>query len=1393
MPINNPLLNLQSYVPEPIVQALAHGRVPTQAPEQETWHAAVLLVDISGFTALTEQLAMRGPVGAEELSRILNTLFDHIIQLVTAQGGQIVQFVGDALIVVWPAADAPTVQMALATATQRALQCALLLEKQLNGYTAQPQMKLYLKTIAGAGEVMATGVGGLRDRWQYLMTGPAVAQISRAGPLAAPGTVIVSPEAWRLVQDRGQGEMLPGGAVRLQSMADIRPSPTPTYQLPPETEPHLRRYVFHFVQDHLPASRHGWLAELRRLTILFLNVNLEYNAPPALALLQRAVTAVQEILYRYEGHWTRIVVDEKGTTLLMVLGLPPYTHENDPLRGIQVALALNPVFTSLGINGTIGITTGRVFCGEQGNTRRREYTFLGNVVNLAARLMNAARPFSQGAGITALCDQATYQATHDAVNYDIMPPLTLKGLADPIAVYWPLAPAPTKLAARQEISAAWPLLGREAELAFLRQQIDTLMATGQTRVVVIEGEAGIGKSHLAEVLLHYASQQNIPGLFAHADAIEKVTPYHAWRSLMSQLWGIGGSEGEHVDSTAVLQQLQARFAHLPELLPLLPLLNPVLGVAMPDTDITAQMNLENRADNTRHLLVTLLQQTVNLALPHVLLLEDVQWMDSASWRVLAGVRERLRPWLILLTARTYVLQSTPLPDEANRLLSAPDTQHLKLDALGDDHSLELVQQRLGVESLPTTVSTLIRQTAEGHPFFSEEIAYALRDEGYIVIKDGHCRLTAKATHLPQINFPTTIEGVITSRIARLSSEQQLTVKVASVIGRIFALTVLSGVYPIPEERERVSAYVTDLDKLNITPYYSADPEISYVFRHILSREVAYNLMLYAQRQQIHQAVANWYKIAYAHDLDRIYPLLAYHWYEAARIGQVDEEVYRQAITYLDKAGEQALRNGAMREAAGFFGNLLDLFTHIPVNSPLHQEVPALQHGRWQRQMGQALLQSGQAAAARPHLEQALHWLGFPVRRATARLVVGTVGQYGRQALHRLFPGRFLQRQGQDSERLVEAAYVYDYLGEVHFIANETLSAMYYSICRLNVAEAARPSPQLGAYASICMTMSLLTFDSLAERYGALAIAAAEGMDDLAAHGLTKLRVNAHYISYCRWPMARKLSSEIDAICEQLSDWQLWATNAGLMAAVAKYTGNFQEALAVARQGYVYSQRSGNRVHDTWTLKNLGEINVTLGHMEEGLQAERQILDILTEYPNESVELSTYGTLALAYWRLGEPALAYDAAVKGLAMISHTIPVAFFTLPGYSGVAEVLLQLQATGFKTPELAAQTRQSVRSLQSFARSFPVARPYLYLCQGLAAWQAGKEAKALKTWQKGVAVAEGQGMPYEKGLLLAAYGRVLPASHPHREQLLAEATHIFERLGCQYDLAQVTAVRDQ
>ena len=192
------LETLASYVPMLITRHLAHDPTPISESRSERFPAAVLFADISGFTALTERLAQRGPVGAEELTRFLNAYFGQLIELIVAHGGDVVKFAGDALLALWSTTGTDE---DLATVTRRAALCSLEVQERLKEFRPAEDVRLSLRVALGAGDISTMHLGGVFGRWDFLVAGDPLIQVGVAGHDAEPGEVVLSPAAWALVRD----------------------------------------------------------------------------------------------------------------------------------------------------------------------------------------------------------------------------------------------------------------------------------------------------------------------------------------------------------------------------------------------------------------------------------------------------------------------------------------------------------------------------------------------------------------------------------------------------------------------------------------------------------------------------------------------------------------------------------------------------------------------------------------------------------------------------------------------------------------------------------------------------------------------------------------------------------------------------------------------------------------------------------------------------------------------------------------------------------------------------------------------------------------------------------------------------------------------------------------
>ena len=946
---------LASYVPVLITRRLAADPRPLVSPTSELHPAAVLCADISGFTAFTEMLARQGPAGVEKVGSGLDGYFSRLTAIIEAHGGDVVKFAGDALTAIWLP---PKGSEDLQAAALPAIVCGLAIQDSLHGYRVSDGVELSLRVGVGASRIAAVQIGGLAGRWELALTGAALADAWRAEGLAKPGEVVVAPRVWSLIEHHVRGQPAGDGYVHVEALAAaIFCSPLLRPTLPPEAEEALCGYVPAAVVIRLAAGQRGWMAELRRVAVIFIHLPTVNYATP-LAEAQQAMVAVQQVIQSAEGSVTHVSVQPDGATLMAAFGLPPLAHEDDATRAIEAAQQLRAVLGRLGFPARMGVTTGKAFCGSVGGAARCEYTVLGDVVNLAARLMQATdeqRPI--------LCDGPTFTAARAHFVFDTYPPITVKGKAQPIVIH---GPAGNRLAQKGgRISTVRPtsdgpgtprpaLVGRMRERVVLIGKLHELLRD-RSATVVIEGETGLGKSRLADDLLEQAGAMGVRRLIGAREAPDAAAPYHAWTPMFREIFGLDDEPGADTDPwgrvTAVLKNLVRGAAARA------PLLAPALALDAAETDSTAAIAGKARAEMTRDLLTAILRGHLDDG-PALLLIEDAHLVDSASWALLAQVREQVGPLLCVLVTGPIESDTDPAPSELRQVLADPATHHLLLGPLSLAETETLVCRKLGVSRAPQEVIEFVYGRAEGHPLFTEELTWALRDAGLLSIFGNECYLAPEAGDLKSAHFPDNLEAVITSRIDRLSPQLQLIVKVGSVLGRVFPLSLLRAVHPIQVDHAGLSEHLATLERRGLLILKGgsvADP--TYGFKHALTQEVAYNLLPFALRQQLHQQVAEHYERVFKDRIELHYPLVAHHWYSVVAPGALVSEDQRpapaliaRATEYLQRAGDQAIRNGVGQEAVEHYSHALEVLPALPASSARTEQEIALQIG-----LGNALI------------------------------------------------------------------------------------------------------------------------------------------------------------------------------------------------------------------------------------------------------------------------------------------------------------------------------------------------------------------------------------------------------------------------------------------------------
>ena len=1343
-----PPVDRGSYSPALVHRELA--RAPgTEPPMAGVHRAAVLFADISGFTPLCEHLARRGPAGIEDLSELLDRWFGGLVKLASEHGGDVLKFAGDALLAAWivgPGEDP-------AATCRRAAACGLAIAQGLGRGQTADGITLSLKLALGLGELHWMLLGDVAGQRELFVAGSSLRQVERAQRAASAGELVLAPEAWEAVADGASGQALAGGCVRLSAVG--APAGLPFAALPPQP-PGWRdheAFVPAAVRARLDAGQAAWLAELRQVSVVFVLLpELDERTDPAEA--QAVVAALLSLCREHEATLNKLSVDDKGASALVVSGLPPMAHRDDPRRAVELAQAISTALSALGCQHSVGVSSGRVFCGTIGSNERREYTVLGDTVNVAARLMVAAGTHPDTGPLPVLIDEATARAASGRARGLGLRPLAavrLKGKRQPVVVHGlgdAASSEPTPLAV-----PAVPLVGRLPERAVLEDALEALQS-GRQGAVLIVGEAGIGKTRLLEHLRSRVAARGFRMLQAAGDAADRKRSYGAWRPVAEELLSALGP-GLSSDGPALRRALQAGD---PELATLAPLLGAFLPLDLPDNDVTAGLAGEMRAGHTRRAFLGLLREAVGDG-PLVLLVEDAQWMDSASWGLLARLWSERARLLLVVCSRPI---AEPQPADLCSLRADPLCTELRLAPLSEADSLTLAARCLGVEALPPALARLVAQRAEGHPFFSEELVWAARDAGLIRVVDGRCELAVDPDSMGRLSLPDTLQGAITARIDRLQPQQQLAMKVASVIGRIFALAVLDGAHPIASDRARLGEDLDVLCERNLTRLVQRSPEVVHAFEHALTRDVAYELMAFSQRRRLHRAVAEHLERAAPEQHAHLIPRLAHHWLRSLDEREPEAESGARTLGYLGRAGEQALQDFANEEAVGFLEDALALDTR------LGGAVSPLQRARWEGWLGQACLQLGRMPASGAHLERAIAILDRPVPGPVG-LVLRLVGESWSQLWVQLgFGGRAVS----GDEGVLLAARAYASLFVVRYQANQALHTVHAALRGLALAARCDSlREQASGLATLCLIAGTVPLHALARRYERQALERGERCGDPGTLAWVLEVLGVYAIGVGRWDDVERGVERASAIAERIGDGRRWEEAQAVLSWLEYFRA---EPSAPAERWASVAQPAQQRRDPQpriWGLCGVVEAGWVAGSssLEACLELLAEARELLPDDIYRAEAIRALGVAGAMAARAGHLEQAREAAMAALEATRGLMPTTFYSFEGYAGVLEVLMGLELRDPGDPVLRRARRRAWWALAGFARVFPIAGPRIALLSGLYAWSRGRRAAARRRWHRGLARARAIGLPLEELRLLDALAL---DGEPHDEANAAAAS---------------------
>jgi class 3 adenylate cyclase/tetratricopeptide (TPR) repeat protein len=1176
--VKNPVsAELVSFVPRLTLEWLRDHPDSTWREVEGT----LAFVDISGFTAMSERLSSLGRAGAEEVTEVMNATFAALLAVAYAQGGGLLKFGGDALLLLYEGDDHASRAARAAFEMRRTLR-AIGRPKTSAGAI---QLKMHAGLHSGRFQFFLVG----ESHRELLVTGPAATRTVEMESASEAGEILLSEETAALLGEDTIGEERGLGRL-LRAAPEVRGTVQPL--------PNVEGVA---LEVAVPAPLRAQLLEVgplegehRTAAVAFIRFGgtdevIETEGPEATsAALDRLVRIVQACAAAHGVTFLESDVDRDGGRIILVSGAPQ-TYGDDEERMLRTVRAILDEGLPLPVH--VGVSQGRVFTGQVGASFRRTYTVLGDTAALAARLMARAGEDEIWVSSEAFARGGAFFEASE------LEPFQVKGKSEPVRAVVLGALVRESTRAHDRTEDQLPFVDRERERAVLAASVAPVRMGFGTLVELI-GEPGIGKSRLAEELRENCADMRQISL--RCEQYETSTPYYAFRPFLHSLLDVELNGGAEHNRAALAERL---IAVDEELVPWAPLLAAPLDVDVETTPEVDDLDPSFRRARLHGVVGSLLAQLLDS--PTLLVLEDVHWMDDASSELLRHLGTQLptRPWLTCTTRRAVgggfaAAEGTPpLPALTLRLepLPADDARTLVRAAAGD--------RRLSDEDLAA-----LMERGAGNPLFLQELASP-----------------DQAREAPE-QMPDSVETLVATRIDGLAPGDRALLRWASVLGASFSGALIADVL------EGDSTAASDSEAWDrLAEFVERDPDVpgAFRFRHALIRDGAYEGLSYRRRRELHGRVAE--------VLERRTPdaveLLSLHYYRA----DDKPSTWRHSL----EAGRSAQAKWAHLEAAEFYERALEGAEGVRDLS--HAEIAEVWEALGDcRQLAGKLESAAEAfelaRALRPERSPEATELLF--KEGTLRRELGrydeAIDWYGRGLLmaRHLPPGptrnrlelelelgiagvRF--RQGEFSDCIGRATGVVSKALEVD---DRLQLGIAYDL--LHLVHTQQGSPERAAFRGLALPIF-------------------EELGDLKrqATGLNNLGIEAYYDG--DWALALDVYERSRALFERIGDVASVAMAMNNIGEILSDQGRIDDAETLFRDVQEIVDSAGHRGLSLMSRLNLGRAAARAGRFEEADELLQEALEGFREIHAASFEQEVHARIAEAAVLAGDHERALSEA------------------------------------------------------------------------------------------------------------------------------------------------------
>ena len=664
-------------------------------------------------------------------------------------------------------------------------------------------------------------------------------------------------------------------------------------------------------------------AERRQLTVMFCDLvgstALSERLDPE--DLREVIGAYQEtcdhVIHRFEG----TIMQYQGDGILVYFG-HPLAHEDDAQRGVLAALGILDELPKLNtclqrlceveLSMRVGIHTGLVVVGEMGRAGWLQTVALGETLNVASRIQGLTDPN------TVVISEATLNLVRGFFNVQPLGEHTMKGISKPIKLWRVLR----KSGVQSRLEAAGrklaSLVGRENEVEFLCNRWGSVKE-GIGQVVLLKGEAGIGKTRLVEELKEHLKKDN-PTLQEY-----RCSPFYQHTALYPVTNFLGPwLRLEQEDSAEdKLRKLEGALNNYHSKAEAVALLANLLSVPLDESYVPLTLTPETQRQRTLEVLRDLLLSETSPDRPGLLIVEDLHWIDPTTldWLTMVVNQATKTTGLVLLTSRPGF--EPPWSDQAN-------VGNISLKRLSGIDIGTVIKGLTGGKTLPREIIELVVSRTDGVPLFVEELTKTLLESGLLRQRGNDYEL---AGPLSSMTIPATLQDSLMARLDRLSTAKPVA-QLGATLGREFSYELLHAVSPLGETM--LQQELARLEEAELVYRQNLFPQAKFTFKHALIQEVAYESLLKGARREVHHHIAEVLENRFPSTAESEPELLAHHYTKAG--------CPERAIPYWQQAGQRALKRSANPEAIAHLTQGLTLLQSLPENPERDQKELVMQVG-----------------------------------------------------------------------------------------------------------------------------------------------------------------------------------------------------------------------------------------------------------------------------------------------------------------------------------------------------------------------------------------------------------------------------------------------------------------